>query len=112
MAILRTRDDIAVLDDDYARQLEEETRLENPEIYDRRERLFHVLEYELRGDTTPLKVVRAINRGVGQEHILALQQLVNQNDYAEYFLYGIVPDEIARAIMNYQPRNEKSQSNI
>jgi hypothetical protein len=102
--IIRTKDDIAVLVDDIARELEEETKRQNPEMYDRKERLFQVLEHELGENGMSLRaVLRAIHSGVGQEHILRLQKLSKQNDYSRDYLYDFMPDKVARAVMNYQP---------
>jgi hypothetical protein len=89
----------AVIEHDFKRALQEGPSREIPKIRDRKERLFYVLEYDLGREMSWPNVVVAIERGAGQEHVLALQEFGRQDN--GIYLRAIMPNEVVVAIMNY-----------
>lgn len=69
-----------------------------------RDRLMACIGTECGGNTTIENILSCIGRGVCGEHILALQFLQRHPERQCNSLYNILPDEVATAIEDYEPR--------
>ncbi len=92
---------------------------EAADAYERKNNPAYPLWEELRGkleeavgELTLANAVRGIEKGIGEESVLKLQEIarkeLKQTSVKISFQLGrIMPDKVERAIMNYKPREQK-----
>lgn len=74
---------------------------ESSPAYHAKQKLFSALEAELGEQMTIDNIVLAIGGGFGEEFVLELQRIGKEEPL---YLSAILPDEVAKAIMDYEKK--------
>lgn len=69
-----------------------------------RDNLMASIDEACGGNTTIENIVACIERGVGEQYVLALQRSQGAPGKRYNSIYGIFPDEVAQAIERHRPR--------